>query len=555
MSNYEVLIGQKLRELVHIRRFRADVKNPAEAQKDKLISIIRRNEGSAFGLKHRFDLIKSVEDYQAQVPPARYEDLAPYIDAQMNGQKNQLTVESPLMFATTSGTTDKPKFIPITRAHLRDYTHAFQVHNYQMIADYPVGATGKFLIIASNDEEGRTSCGIPYGAVSGLLSRRQPAIIKKYFALPYQLAKVKDVDVKYYLMLRLSAVQNVTALLGCNPSSLLLLSDQMREQAARLVSDIFNGGLPSEYRPDEAVLDALRPLLAPNRTAARRLNRILEREGTLEPKNVWPDLALISCWKGGPMSFYLERLPKSFGGVPIRDFGYMASEGRGTIPLTNDGAGGVLAVGSHFFEFVGEDDNSSANPVFLIASELELDGRYYIYFTTASGLYRYNINDLVEVVGFHERTPVIQFVRKGLSVCSITGEKLTEEQVKFALAQSVRQLRLDQIAHFTAAVQLGEPPYYACFMELTGPHAELTDSLREEFLRKFEDSLMAQNMEYADKRKSKRLGSPVLYVVPSGTYTRLRQRRVNSGAPEAQVKIPLLARAGEFQLNKVGQLL
>ena len=39
---------------------------------------------------------------------------------------------------------------------------------------------------------------------------------------------------------------------------------------------------------------------------------------------------------------------------------------------------------------------------------------------------------------------------------------------------------------------------------------------------------------------------PVLKILPPGTYTRLRQQRVTEGAPEAQVKIPLLSSANSF---------
>ena len=86
------------------------------------------------------------------------------------GERAQLTTEEPFMFATTSGTTDRPKFVPITRTHLSDYTHAFQLHNYHLIKDFPRSALGKFLIITSNDQEGITEAGLPYGAVSGPVS-------------------------------------------------------------------------------------------------------------------------------------------------------------------------------------------------------------------------------------------------------------------------------------------------------------------------------------------------------------------------------------------------
>jgi hypothetical protein len=539
-----IAVGQILRSLTHVRVFKQAVKNPRAAQTKKLLQIIRANENTAYGRQHNFSKIRSIEDYQRYVPAVSYEELRPYVERAMDGERAQLTAESPFMFATTSGTTAKPKFVPITESHLRDYTHAFQIHNYKLIQDYPSASAGRYLIITSNDEEGRTSADLPYGAVSGLLNKRQPEILRKYFALPYQISKIKDVDTKYYLMLRLAIAQNITAILCCNPSSLLLLADQMKEHAAELVADVHNGTIRSCYAPPAELADAFKRYLTPDPERARELELLFAKHGSLSPKTVWPNLSLMSCWKGGPMSFYLERLPESFGDIPIRDFGYMASEGRGSIPLSDHGAGGVLAVTSHFFEFVREDDAETVNPEFLTADELRVGGRYFIFFTTSAGLYRYNINDLIEVVGKHDNTPVIQFVRKGVGISSITGEKLTEEQVKVALCQAVRQLKLTAISHFTAAVQLAQPPYYACFAELNG---HLAESVKSEFLRIFDQSLRTQNPEYQDKRLSKRLGFPVLQVLPAGTYTRLRQQRVLEGAPEAQVKIPLLSMLGEFE--------
>ncbi|MBI4534330.1 MAG: GH3 auxin-responsive promoter family protein [Candidatus Melainabacteria bacterium] len=539
----EISIGQWFRALTHVRHFKSALQDPGCAQARKLMQIVRANERCMFGKRHHFDKISSIQDFQSLVPPACYEDLYPYLEKSMNGERKQLTSEEPFMYATTSGTTAKPKFIPITKAHLRDYTHAFQIHNYHMIQDYPDRASGRFLIVSSNDEEGQLPNGLPYGAVSGLLYRKQPPVIRKYFALPYEICKIKDVDAKYYLMLRMALPERVTAILCCNPSSLLLLADQLREHAGDLIKDVHDGTIKECYRPPAALANAFEEKLTPNPDKARALERMLSNYGRLLPKVVWPDLGVISCWKGGPMSFYLEQLLYGYGDIPVRDFGYMASEGRGTIPLTSDGAGGVAALTSHFFEFVAEEDMESNRPTFLTLEQIQLHKRYYVYFTTAAGLYRYNINDLVEVVGFYERTPVIQFVRKGLGVSSITGEKLTEEQVRVALCYAVRQLKLNEIKHFTACVQLSHPPHYCCFVELSG---NLPESLRNEFLRIFDQSLQLQNPEYQDKRGTKRLGAPSFMIVPQGTYTKLRQQRVLEGAPEAQVKLPLLSCRNDF---------
>lgn len=541
----DIAIGQLYRAGTHIRRFYKAVEEPDRAQEEKLLSIIRANADTAFGRAHKFDSINSVADYRRYVPPSKYEDLQPYIDAARRGERRQLTAQEPFMFATTSGTTASPKFIPITEEHLKDYTHAFQIHNYHMIKDFPAAAAGKFFIITSNDEEGFCESGAPYGAVSGLLNRRQSPIIRRHFANPYELCKIKDVDAKYYLMLRVALAQDVTALLCCNPSSLLLLADQMREHSQDLIADLFDGTVRNRYAPPPEYGRAIEPYLRPARERARQLERIYEKEGTLLPKSVWPKLAVMVCWKGGPMSFYLEKLPEAYGHIPVRDFGYMASEGRGSIPLSDQGAGGVLALTSHFFEFVAEDEIDSVSPRYLTAGQLGKGERYYIFFTTSAGLYRYNINDLIEVVDFFGKTPVIQFVRKGMGISSITGEKLTEEQVLVALTMAVRQLNLSELSHFTAEVALSSPPFYVCYAEFAGA-SELPDSVRNQFLRIFDDSLKNQNPEYQDKRATKRLGAPALQILPAGTYTRLRQQRVMEGAPEAQVKIPLLSALSSF---------
>ncbi|MBC7998844.1 MAG: GH3 auxin-responsive promoter family protein [Leptolyngbya sp.] len=539
----DMFIGQIYRRHTHIKRFLKAVKDPQTAQAEKLLSYIRANEKTAFGKAHNFDKIHSVSDYQRYVPPAKYENLEPYIDSLRNGGTNQLTAENPFMFATTSGTTAQPKFIPITASHIRDYTHAFHVHNYHLIQDYPRAADGRFLIITSNDEEGRTSANIPYGAVSGMLNRRQPKVIRKHFAIPYELCKIKNVDAKYYLMLRSALAMDVTAVVCCNPSSLLLLADQMKEHAESLVADIFDGAVRNSYKPPAEHADAFKPFFKANKERARQLEKVLESTGTLLPKSAWSNLDVLVSWKGGPMAFYLDKLADSYGNLPVRDFGYMASEGRGSIPISNDGAGGVLALTSHFFEFVEESELDRVNPKFLLAHELVLGGRYYIYFTTAAGLYRYNINDLVEVVDMCEATPVIKFVRKGQGVSSITGEKITEEQVLVAITMAKRQLGLTEVEHCTVEVELSTPPVYAVFAEVRTP---IPDSVQKQFTRIFDDSLKNQNVEYQDKRATKRLGEPIMKPLPTGTYMRLRQQRVAQGAPEAQVKIPLLSAYSSF---------
>jgi hypothetical protein len=513
---------------------------PREAQEEKLLEIVRRNEKTVFGSEHGFAKVRSIEEYRQAVPQGDYDSLSPYVERTLRAEPNVLTADQALMFATTSGTTGSAKYIPVTPSYLHEYSHGIHAHTYRMFTDYRDILEGKMLVPSSNDVEGHAESGLPFGAISGYLTRTQPKPIKRFYALPYELAKVKQVEAKYYLTLRNAMPSDVRAILMPNPSSMLILAEKMALFAEELIADIRAGTVNEAYVPEGAPKRLGQAPADPRR--ADELASILRTTGTLTPVEVWPNLRILCCWKGGTMPLYLGKLPDVYGDVPIRDLGYMASEGRGSTPLVNSGAGGVLNVTSHFFEFLPEEQRDSPGAQFLTADELESNREYYIYFTTSAGLYRYDINDVVRVVDFYRNTPVIQFIRKGQGMTSITGEKLTESQVTGALLDVVGEDGFE-IEHFTACVEWGEPPRYSFYAE--AGESMTTDRLRA-FVGAMDRALSNRNIEYEAKRESQRLGAPVVRRVAPGTYQMLRQRRVAEGAPEAQVKIPQLSPNMQF---------
>ena len=514
--------------------------DPATAQQRKLLEIVGRNAQTEFGREHSFSSMSSISDFQRGVPPQTYESLEPHISRVLRGEQNVLTADDALMFATTSGTTGSAKYIPVTPSYLQEYSHGVHVHTFRIFADFPDLLEGKLLVPSSNDVEGHSESGLPFGAISGYLTRTQPSTIRRFYALPYELCKVKNVEAKYYLTLRHAMEADIRLIVMPNPSSLTLLAEKMALLGDDLVNDIQRGEVNPQYL--EGVPPELQRPLRPNAKRARELRSLINSTGMLVPREVWPNLRLLSCWKGGTMPLYLRRLPDAFGDLPVRDLGYMASEGRGATPLVNSGAAGVLNLTSHFFEFVAEEQRDDENPEFLTADQLVSNREYYIYFTTSAGLYRYDINDVVRVVDYYRNTPVIQFVRKGQGMTNITGEKLTEAQVTGALVDVVDNNGFG-IEHFTACVEWATPPYYGLYAELGD---DMSDERCRAFVQAFDRALMTRNIEYEAKRDSQRLGPPALKQVAPGTYQSLRQARVAAGAPEAQVKIPQLSTDMEF---------
>src|SRR5262249_7018906 len=142
--------------------------------------------------------------------------------------------------------------------------------------------------------------------------------------------------------------------------------------------------------------------------------------------------------------------PRYYGETPVRDVGLIASEGRMTIPMADGTASGVLDITTHYFEFLPEAEADRPNPTLLPAHEVEEGKTYFIVPTTAFGLYRYHISDLVRVTGFYNRTPLVEFLGKGAHFASVTGEKLSEYQVAQAVEDVLRGLDVSLTAYTLA---------------------------------------------------------------------------------------------------------
>ena len=538
------VLSQLWRWLSDARRFEGSTYDATATQRKKLLGIVRANRDTAYGKAHGFGSIEDVDDYQRNVPINTHESLTPYIDRMAAGEPNVLTAEAPLMFALTSGTTGKAKLIPVTPSGMAEYNHALQIQTWSVLDEHPEAGSGQFLVTSSRDVEGRTSAGIPYGAMSGLMVKRQPAIVRSRFVLPYEVSLITNVELKYYLTLRMALSSDISALSSLNPSTILLLCQKLQQYAEPLIRDVRNG-TATGLGPLPAWLDrVLSPGLAPNARRADELGALLRNGGVLQPTEVWPNLAFVTCWKGGTMPLYFRQLQRWFPGLPIRDRGYMASEGCGSIPLTDAGCAGALAITTSFFEFIPVEARDQPNPPVLTCGELQPNRDYYVLFTTSAGLYRYDINDVIRVVDFYHDVPLIEFVRKGRGMTSLTGEKLAEQQVTSAMLTAIESLGSDEaIRHFAAVPVFGSPPRYAFFLELG---EAIGDARLRQFAARLDRALCEANVEYEAKRESLRLGGPLLRIVAPGTFDAYRQERVSGGAPEAQVKVPHLSPDRDF---------
>ena len=519
------------------RSLQPSLEHPEEAQLALLRRFLGANRETDFGRRHGFARMSTVADYRSGVPIGDYEAFRPWVDRMAQGEHGVLTAEEPYMFAVTSGTTGQPKLVPVTPSARRAVSRLTAMWIYHCLLGHAKALDRKALVIVSPSVDGYTDGGIPFGSASGYIYQHASWAIRRTYALPYALFSVADYEAKYYSIMRFSIQRDVSFVITPNPSTivkLLAVADQRREE---LIRDVRDGTLSRQVEIEPALRAVLQARLRPDAARAAALERIVHETGFLDPRAYWPYLALVGCWRGGSVGVALDRLRAWLRpDAPFRDIGFLASEAQMTVPISDEGAGGVLAVDTNFYEFVPEDEMGTAEPRVLTAGQLEEGDCYYILLTTPSGLYRYDINDVVRVRGFHGRTPIIEFARKGRDMVSLTGEKLHVGQIIEAVTEARRATGID-VEHFRA-IGNAEESRYDLRLELGG--ADPLDEALAAFGRAVDEHLARLNIEYDQKRRSGRLGPLRVQVMPQGWHARRREAKLARGGRDVQFKDALL---------------
>lgn len=523
----------------------------AVAQETLLAKIVRPNEGSEFGQRHDFARVASVADYRRRVPIAGYEALRPLIERVVQGEENVLFSEPVRRFFMTSGSTAKPKWIPVTSSFIRDKSRAFGIYWQLAFEQHPEVARDRVVTnFSDSGAMGKAPSGLPASSESAYWSHATAATQRRARPMiPKAIARIPDADARYYAIARVLLEEDVHALMTLNPSTIYLLFKKMDEHRARLLDDIEAGRLSDHLDFGDEVRAHATATFRPNPARRAELEATLLAEPPhLRAARAWPNLRLVVSWRSPMLRPYLRLLDPHLEGVAGRDYISMASEGIIAIPLRDGASGGVVASSVHFYEFIPEAQHGRSDPDVLLPHELEVGQQYMVVLSTSAGLYRYDIGDVVRVTGFEARTPVIEFLHRAGNTCSLTGEKLTEDQVTDAVAAVARELGLE-VESFTALPAASGFPHYAFLVELKTP---APPGVTARFPRAIDAALAARNLEYAAKRESERLGAPELALLRPGSYAARRARRLAEGASETQLKPTHLVRdpgfAAQFEI-------
>lgn len=476
-------------------RFARAAQDVERSQATVLQQILARNALAEFGRDHHFSRIRTAREYQDRVPVGSYETISHWIDRIAAGETGILTQEPVLMFEPTSGSSGPEKLIPYTRTLKRQFQRAICAWVYDAFTMRPTLRRGSSYWSLSPAFGGqRTTSGglaIGFDDDSQYLSLPQRLASAQVLAVDPSVTRLASIEnFRYATLLQLLQAPNLAVISIWSPTFLTTLLAKLDEWWPAICHDIRRG---SVCWPAPNAVDSEFDRIVLRRRNPRRADYLTEIFGAAASSaeklsRVWPTLGLISCWTDASAAQYLPELQTLFSNVEIQSKGLIATEGIVSIPRFGY-SGTALAVRSHFFEFQEQcltaEENGKGGPIQL-AHELEAGHTYRVILTTGGGLYRYQLGDLIEVLGFWRECPLIRFLGRSMASSDLVGEKLHEKHVREVLDGLFAAEAITP--RFSLLVPVaGTPPRYVLYLQ--GPDINSTRQLRDALAKRLQAGL------------------------------------------------------------------
>lgn len=527
-------------------RFVRKTRRVAQTQEQVLLSLLRAYETTELGQRLGLSQIQTVDQFRAQIPVQDYRGYQPYTERIAQGETRVLTPDPVIYLNLSSGSTGPKKLIPITRRFQKSLQRANQASIGFAIAALEARGLrlGKLLVTSSARSLGKTEAGIPYGYASVRDLQMGKFLYQRILAHPYEALQIQDSLARHYICLlfalRDRSLGGITATF---PLMVLQICRYLEKHAEALIHDLETGTIAPWLPLEPALRSHLAQQWSADPQRAAELRQVLEQRGRLTPKAVWPQLSLVATARGGTSDFYFERFSDYFADTPIFGGIYAASEATFGICHALDQNAAILALESGFFEFIPIDQWDQEQPPTLLATEVKVGEFYRIVVTNFSGFYRYDLGDVVEVVGFYHQAPLIVFRHRRGGLLSATSEKTTEFHVNQVMERLQSQFDLSLEDFCITLSEAGIPPHYLVNIELAAP-SDLQDP--QAFLARFDHLLQEVNLSYGLKRQDHQISPPWLRILAPGSFASLRLRQIRRGTPEAHLKIPHLSEDRQF---------
>ena len=509
-----------------------------EATQSKFLkTFLKVHQHTSFGRDYGIADIRTVDQFRSRIPVQNYSGFAPYTERMANGEGNVLVPDPLIYFNISSGSTGQKKLIPVTRRSRKFIGKASRVA--MGCASYAAWKAnlplGKMLFPLSVNDHGKTPTGISYAPVSTSDLRLMDLVSRQLFANPFEAFQIKHTASRYYVCLLFALRdENLRIISATFPVLALQMCDYLERYAESLINDLKTGELASWLQLEPSIRHTLERSWSATPQRAEQLYQVLHTHRRLTPQTAWPHLSCMVTARGGTSNFYFDHFPELFGDLPIFGGTYACAEGVLGIHREFNTDSVYPAIESAFLEFIPADQWAVEFPQTLLPSEVQIGQQYRIVLTNYSGFYRYDLGDIVEIDSFVDQAPLMIFRHRRGNVISSSTEKTTEAHVIEVMQRLQRDFNVS-LENF--CITLGKgciPAPYLVNIEMS-PKASLSDP--QQFLHAFDTQMKDVQKFYAIKRRDQ-IPWPRLRILAPGSFEQVRQRMLQAGIAEAQLKFP-----------------
>jgi hypothetical protein len=447
---------------VELRAWDAALRDVRRVQEATLAELLTHATDTEFGRAHGFASIHDYEGFRRRVPVGDYDTFSPYIDRMRAGERGLLVPEPVLYFGNSSGssTHGRSKFLPITDRQIRFQQRAgTDTVMLYLRASGDTGMLGGFTLGLFPATTMRPEGPVLITSNPALMMTKMPLVTRPLYLPDDDVRTIANYEEKLGVIARRYLDHDVRAVAGTTCWFTLLF---------------------------EKVLAAARA----RGKDARSISQ------------VWPNLRVLF---GGGVSAapYLPVIRDLVGrnDVTLVDT-YNATEGGVYATSDFSGAAGMLVLPHRgtFFEFVPLEERGTSNPTRVPLWAVERDRPYAIVVTTTSGLYAYELGDIVRFPSVNP--PRIEFMGRLSGCLSLTQELTTHVEIEHAVAYATASCpctTLDFGAAGDVAVDGTAKSRYLLFVEFQ--EGASPDDLHA-FARAFDEGLCKANRVYREHRQN-----------------------------------------------------
>ena len=460
------------------------INNPLEAQQKTLKFLVSSAQNTTFGKDHNFSRITDYKSFKKQVPIRNYEDIRPYVDRILAGEKNVLWPGQPLYLAKTSGTTSGAK---IHSDNERLNAHSYYCGTRCPFKLYPQNGKHQFRFRQANfftrEPNLKKKNGMALGRLSGIVAHYVPSYLQANRMPSWETNCVEDWETKVELIVGETLREKMTLIAGI-PSWVQMYFERLIKKEGKPIGEIF---------PELSLF-------------------------VYGGVNYGPYRPLFQELIGRPVDS-VELFPASEGFFAYQD----RLKEEGLLLLLNNGI---------FYEFIQADTFYSEDPKRISLDQVEVGVNYVLILNTSAGLWGYNIGDTVQFVS----TAPFRLVVSGRlkHFISAFGEHVIGKEVESALQQALVGTKA-KVREFTVAPQITPTkglPYHEWFIDFSERPKNMSA-----FSLSLDDAMRKQNIYYDDLIRGKVLRPVVITFVKEGSFEAYMK---SIGKLGGQNKIPKL---------------